>query len=394
MHVSLAALLPSLLLVSVLASRTGPAAPWTSVIRQTLLLLACSIALCLAILFAIGYDPLALAAGGHLLPFTGGPTFTAAYSFFSFSHVLDAANCLLLMAPGAVIILVGLRRKPSSPRSVASTDRMLLSAAGGFPLILAGLANFEIGAFRDWDVFTFAAIPLVLLAGKALIEAFDDAPSLAHAAILVCGISALSTAAWIGVNARPQLAAERFERNLERGSLSTHARGYGWETLGSIRLHDGGMATALKSLLAAVEANPGNPRYWNSAGCLMLKLGRPEEAVDFFRKGLAGTRPVALDADCLFNLGNAYHLLNRHSEAIAAYGNAIRKNASFALAYNNMASSFTELGEYENALQCYGSVLRINPGNPETQHHINLILSRMTNPEQAWNRIRKLLDLA
>jgi tetratricopeptide (TPR) repeat protein len=62
-----------------------------------------------------------------------------------------------------------------------------------------------------------------------------------------------------------------------------------------------------------------------------------------------------------FNLGNAYRLLGRTEEAIAAHRDALIRNPNLLLAHLGLAGIYGELGREEEARAAAAEVLRISP---------------------------------
>ena len=82
-------------------------------------------------------------------------------------------------------------------RQKGSDEQSFFAVAGLYPLLFNAMTNPEIGAFRDWDVLAFPALPLSLWAACALLR----------------------------------LEIARYEAVLAEGVLSKHGLAYGWETL-------------------------------------------------------------------------------------------------------------------------------------------------------------------
>jgi hypothetical protein len=113
------------------------------------------------ILWSIGFDILtyASAASYNALPLSEPSSNLVAYSSFSLAHLGDLLNAVLLSSPLALIVLPSLRFRDLWSDGVGI---MLLSLSGG-ALVFLAIANPEIGAFRDWDVLSLPALPLLLL---------------------------------------------------------------------------------------------------------------------------------------------------------------------------------------------------------------------------------------
>ena len=101
------------------------------------------------------------------------------------------------------------------------------------------------------------------------------------------------------------------------------------------------------------------PFWLNFATGLLDYVGRPEEALEFIKKGMR-LNPYFPDWYAL-NLGNAYSLLGRYEEAIAAYTDSLSRNPNLLLSHLGLAGIYSELGREEEARTEAAEVLRISP---------------------------------
>ena len=82
------------------------------------------------------------------------------YTMFSLSHLFDMVNLLVLLMPGIPILLVLLARR--SVRSLfGSTDHRFILILIVSTIVAAFIFEAYLGMPRDWDLFSFAGIPLV-----------------------------------------------------------------------------------------------------------------------------------------------------------------------------------------------------------------------------------------
>ena len=236
LHFSLASLAPSLLVLPFL--RNGiPASRARSTIEAALLG-ALSVGLALCILWLLEFD--VLSPVGHLkaspiLPLIphAGPEYH--YTMFSPVHLLEFANQFLLAAPAAVMVLAACR-PGFDARDRTHTFALV---CGAFPVMATAIANPTIGAFRDWDVAAFSALPVTLWAALVLVRQSGSPARLRQVGFLIVAAAALHTAVWVGVNAHAEAAEARFSDLLGRCRLATHARSAGWEMLGAFRHGEG-----------------------------------------------------------------------------------------------------------------------------------------------------------
>ena len=335
LHFILATLIPSLLLVVAMSPRyrrspganeggdeEGPTRRLFSPLRT---LASPAIVACgtLLVLTAVNVDPRMysdVARGSNLLPLTGPGSHYQAYSMFAPRHLVDFVNQLLLAAPIAVLALIALRRRMWS----TEPESLFLSCAALVPLAATFVMNPEIGAFRDWDLLAFPAIPLVLWSASRLGNAVEKGSLRREQALIMAGVAGLHTLLWLALNASAVTSTERFVDLLDRGSLSTHARSYGWDTMGEYYRAKGDIQEELEASEIALAANPQNPRHW-------------------------------------FNVGVAYSRMGDRDRAIDSWKQAVRLNPEFLDAYDRLATALFEAGDTEEANNLLRKILTLNP---------------------------------
>ncbi|MGQ0721341.1 MAG: tetratricopeptide repeat protein [Candidatus Eiseniibacteriota bacterium] len=350
LHFTTATLWPSLAVLCLAAARAGVgrAAAAAACVALPAVVSA-------ALLTAVGFDAgawLAAPRGANVLPLAGDPGFRQAYRLLDPPHFVDVANQLLLVAPAALLALpLAVRR---GERDAAGP---FLGTAALVPLLFTFVANPEVGAFRDWDALSFAAVPLTVLAARSAARAVPDR-LLAHGVVVICGAAALHTVAWLAVNAGDRPAEARFAGLLEACPLSRHALAYGSESLGSLRLAAGRAEEACASFESAARAAPDNPRHHISAGKLHLALGRPDRARERFAAAL---RLDPSRAEAWFGMGTLELARRDAGAALAAFRAATEADPAFAPAWFNLGAVLRERGELDASREALRRYLLLDP---------------------------------
>ena len=155
--------------------------------------------------------------GDHrwFVPLTQTATRWERYTMFSWGHFLDWTNEQLLVAPFSLaLVLIALTTRAGRRTLRGPAGRFLAVAALNY-LLFISVWNPDYGGRRDWDLFAPAALPLTLLAAYLWRDMAEPAgkPSgdmpvlsqaeLAEAALMVAGVSAIFTAAWVYSNTIP-----------------------------------------------------------------------------------------------------------------------------------------------------------------------------------------------
>lgn len=135
------------------------------------------------------------------------------YTLFSKAHLLDVANLAFLLFPGiAVVAAAALRPLRLSDRTSVAPFLALFLAADGIGVFALAPA---LGMPRDWDLFAFAGIPVVVGAGLALLRHGEARPEARGAAALAVALGLASLGPRIAQGFTPELAAARFHGLLE-----------------------------------------------------------------------------------------------------------------------------------------------------------------------------------
>ena len=312
--------------------------------------------------------------GSHLLPLVGQPGFMHHYRLLSPLHFQDIANQFLLVAPCALLLMTAFRKSEwlrSSP---------FLCAASLLPLAFILIVNPEVGAFRDWDAFAFAGVPLTVWIVE-MTSRETTGNDLAHIGLLVCVAAGLHTALWIGLNADESKAVERFGDQLARSTLSPNARSYGWETLGIYYREKGARHEALESYRQALEANPEHPRHWLSAGNLLQELGQKENALKYFEKA------VSIDstsAEVFSNMANIYSESGEHDHAIQLLEKSIALKPTYAEVYSNLGNAYYRKGDFGQSVTHYLEAVRLKPMNAGIHYNLGNAYLALDKHDKAY----------
>jgi hypothetical protein len=182
-----------------------------------------------ALLTALGVplDALGTTHLAHLKFIFRTPPTSSAYHYpaFSGSHLRDLANEILLVSlPGLLTIagaaLAGVRRD-------AWRDPLLRFLALGalFTHVFAATWNSEIGAYRDWDLFSITGLFDSLLGAYLLLSYVPARADVAAVAAPVLVLAAALTGSWISSNAHRVVAvpSHHDRAHLQAGLLARWA---------------------------------------------------------------------------------------------------------------------------------------------------------------------------
>jgi len=95
------------------------------------------------------------------------------YTLFSANHILDYANLLIMLCPGLPLALVILTRLPV--RSILRRpEYRFLGLFAVATLAIVFVFNPRLGMPRDWDLFAFAGIPMMMLSSLVVLDRWGD----------------------------------------------------------------------------------------------------------------------------------------------------------------------------------------------------------------------------
>jgi len=386
LHFILVSLAPSLIVLALSSPPQGSGRRLNR-ISKPLVFLSPAPILAVALLLVLGVDPLAYAKevrGSLLLPLSSSPEFNQAYRLFSGEHVLDFLNEQFLVGPAALMVLMTLRRKLPW-----DAEHVFLLSAALFPLLSTFLVNPEIGAFRDWDLLAFPALPLTLWAGKGLVAQLQERSRLAHTGLMIGGAAGLHTLSWIVLNANVGAAETRFVEILENCPLSGHTRSYGWESLGAYYREQGRVTYALKAFEKAVEAHPENPRHWTAVAEQYRRLNAFPQAAAAYQQALRLDHPDR--AAVWRNLGFVHAKMGKHEEGFKAFREALRRKPDDAITWYNVGKSLHALGRLDEAAVAYRGAVSLDTGLVLAYHQLAVLHLKRENWEAALEVCQKAL---
>jgi len=94
------------------------------------------------------------------------------------------------------------------------------------------------------------------------------------------------------------------------------------------------------------------------------KLTEKQDWAGLVKHAQSWTEVEPKSAVAWFNLGCAYIIENKASEAISAYRHAIEIDPEYASAWGNLASTYRMLDQTDKAIEAFQQVIRIKPKNP------------------------------
>jgi tetratricopeptide (TPR) repeat protein len=279
---------------------------------------------------------LAGATTGHfLVPLFAAPPL--GYGLFSWSHLLDFGNELLLLAPaflvGLAAYLFGRRRArgtghDSSPGQWWYADpRTFWILATALPIGAGFLIDPKLGMARDWDLYAVMFSPALV---GAAIWLDRQSQAIRRAAAVVAVASATL---WLSYSVDAHAERVRFETLLD---LDAPRSDYGHEIMA---------------------------QYYR-------RLGDYENAIRHYRMSLA----VSENLRYRLNIAAGYYHMKKYDDAERWYRGVIARDSTSAEAYHGLSLVLSDMRKQTDALDCAQRALSLAPSNVDYAYRVGSAL--------------------
>jgi tetratricopeptide (TPR) repeat protein len=179
------------------------------------------------------------------------------------------------------------------------------------------------------------------------------------------------------------------EEHLRRATELEPSFALYWFRLAENRFLLGGDPT--EALDKAQSLEPEEPWSHNLRGQLLLKQGRPEQALECFRRALAR---LPDEADLYRNAVAALLAIGRPAEAVELAGQGLQRAGERAELYTARANSRAALREFAAALDDYERALELDPDNPDYLANCASCCLELDMVQRAEELLSRLMDLA
>ena len=252
------------------------------------------------------------------------------YTLFSIKHLADYLNLLLLLLPGlpsVIAILLSTPIKKTLKRREYRFLLILIASTLGAVFVL----DPKLGMPRDWDLFSFAGVPLAIFGFYYLLDSRLTGRNNVKVASLAVALSILSLLPRAGGQAIPEISLAHFNSYLELDRVRTRNAGI---LLVDYYYYRNDTAAAEQSRAA-----------WHDR--------RKDEH-------------LLLQANRLLDAG---HVI----DAAAFYRRALSVNPVYPIAYTNLGECYFRLGQLDSARTMLEIADGLNPNNAITINNLGLI---------------------
>jgi tetratricopeptide (TPR) repeat protein len=179
-----------------------------------------------------------------------------------------------------------------------------------------------------------------------------------------------------------------------RGRAGPVAGGLGWGLLvilGGLTWRQSRMYRDAETLYrVTLTQNPGCWMAQVNLGNLLVKTGRPQEAIDHYQEGI---RLKPANANAYYNLGNALYRMNRVNDAVVKYDHALQINPDLATAHNNLGLALAQLSRRPEARQHYEQALRLAPDFAEGHFNLGMLSLALGRSAEAIGQFEEALRI-
>ncbi len=302
-----------------------------------------------------------LRSNSHFVRFSLLPIWTNqftvdGYTMFSTRHLVDCLNLLIQLSPailitGCLLPFFPIRRFLKEPRFLFLS--VLLISSGCAVLVF----NPQLGMPRDWDMFGFVGIPLVVFGADLILRARKHISNYRAIMVLVIALQVLALVPRVATQLVPDVAiahAENWGRTDSRKRLYIYRAVQDYYRRSEQTAKASAMARDWKAQFIEVQLL--------DEGKQLLNNGQYEEAAARLTRAIKHN-PMLSPA--YQHLGSCMLSLNRLDSALALFQIADGFNPGNPGILNELGVVYASQGKIEKAERCWRDILQISPHDSE-----------------------------
>ena len=151
--------------------------------------------------------------------------------------------------------------------------------------------------------------------------------------------------------------------------------------------HDWGTAARLYKLL--LKEDDSNITYLKALANVYVKSNEDEKAIPYYEQ-IINFYPH--DIDAMNSLGAIYRRIKQYQKSVEILKKAQNEQNISSVNYN-LGFTFKEMGNYEDAIECFESVITENPDDVLTYNHLGSIYLLQKNYEKSVNSFKHGLQV-
>lgn len=264
------------------------------------------------------------------------------YTMFSLNHLVDIANHLFLLIPGLPILLWVIITAEVKILNVS--NRFLLVATLSTLLALL-LFDPKLGMARDWDLFSFVAVPLLLLLINIIIDQADKIRFAKTGVILAVLLSTTVLCARVVAQINPDIAVARVKDFM---ALDKTRNRINWFILSEYYRKTGNSAEAKRIRKQWRKLHPAQVILEKAT--TLAGAGEYAEALELNKKAISLNSMIH---ESYAALGSCYLMLDSNELALENLLIATGLNPHTSSAQTNLGSVYFRLERYEEAEEAW-----------------------------------------
>ena len=316
------------------------------------------------------------------------------YSLFTFSHLSDILNLLLLIAPlGVVFFLVSLQHKKNIELNSDSTEKVLFMISL-LTFLSTCVIDPQLGMLRDWDLFSFYGIPLTLWSGYRLTRLYSDKqfpPWIIIASTIIVFVHIVPN---MYEKNNSQIAVEYLDKVLWEDphyhvEYKDAFRGLSWAYTLTMVVNREDLADKYYTKRASIKGK--NVTALFNMGVMYYRKNQYDSARYFLQKGyqLTPEDPRFLaELSVIESRTKNYTLSEKYARE------ALALDSNFLPALSALAILCAEQNRTNESLIYFRKAYNIKPNNYEQNIHLGMFYSRGNNVDSAYFYMKKSLSLA
>jgi len=299
------------------------------------------------------------------------------YSMFSWKHLVDYLNLLVLLLPACILSLAVVFRFPLRELWNKSSYRFLITML--IPsLLLVFLIEPKLGMPRDWDLFSFAGVPLVVTLFYALVDSRSKIQGSTAAGMLAIVLGLLVLAPRVGTQVVSRVSIDLFDNLAELDRLRNRSV-QDVVFLYFERRGDFAEAERRRAEYRAEFPDVG----WVEQASDLASIGMQDSAAILYRKVIEYNPSHSI---AWSNLGISYFNNKQYDSALAYLKVSDGIYPLNWSTYNHLGATYNVLGEQEIAERYWMRALELDPNNVKSREHLLSLY-------QSQGRLKEYLNL-
>ncbi|MDH4156238.1 MAG: tetratricopeptide repeat protein [candidate division Zixibacteria bacterium] len=285
------------------------------------------------------------------LPVTDVVPAVDGYTLFSMKHISDYANMLILLLPGLLVLAAATMRLPWRKIRFNKLYRFLAVLASS-----CWLATFifdpRLGMPRDWDLFSFGGLSLVMGGFYLIIDNKKNIRMYARVATLAIILGLVAMSGRVATQMTPETAIVQFKNHIE---LDKTKNRNGQAVLINYYSDMGDTVSAEIEYDRRQREYPQLGMYEQAQG--LMNSGRFGEAQRLLKQ------TVSIDAlywNAWTNLGACYLHLKKYDSALAVLNISRGLNPFRSLVHNHLGYAYYNLRQFDEAEKMWSKSLELD----------------------------------